>query len=143
MRSSSTTSEPNFGVSIGPVDVAGTPDAALYRHALEDAALAERLGYAGVWTLEHHFSDYYPTPDPLLFLANVAGRHPRLELGTMVIVAPWHHPLRLAEGIAMLSLLSEADLHLGLGRGWPRRNTRRSNSSSTICAISSARSSRS
>jgi alkanesulfonate monooxygenase SsuD/methylene tetrahydromethanopterin reductase-like flavin-dependent oxidoreductase (luciferase family) len=107
----------SFGVCIGPVDAPGTDDAALYAHALEDAALAERLGYAGVWALEHHFSDYYPTPDPLLFLSHVAGRHPGLELGTMVIVAPWYHPLRLAESIAMMSLLSRADLHLGLGRG--------------------------
>lgn len=114
MRSSSA---PDFSVSIGPVDAPGTSDSDLYRLALEDAALAERLGYAGVWALEHHFSDYYPTPDPMLFLAHVAGRHPGLELGTMVIVAPWHHPLRLAEQIAMLSLLSKADLHLGLGRG--------------------------
>lgn len=107
----------SFGISIGPVDAPGTSDAALYAHALEDAALAEALGYAGVWALEHHFSDYYPTPDPLLFLAHVAGRHPGLDLGTMVIVAPWYHPLRLAENISMLSLLSRADLHLGLGRG--------------------------
>ncbi|MCW5773226.1 MAG: LLM class flavin-dependent oxidoreductase [Rhodospirillaceae bacterium] len=107
----------SFGICIGPVDAPGTSDAALYTHALDDAALAESLGYAGVWALEHHFSDYYPTPDPLMFLAHVAGRHPTLELGTMVIVAPWYHPLRLAENIAMLSLLSRADLHLGLGRG--------------------------
>lgn len=112
-----TTGELSFGTCIGAVDAPGTDDAALYRHALADAALAERLGFDTVWALEHHFSDYYPTPDPLLFLAHVAARHPRLQLGTMVLVAPWYNPLRLAEGIAMLSLLSETDLHLGLGRG--------------------------
>lgn len=113
----SASGETTFGICIGPVDAPGATDAELYRHALRDAALAEGLGYSGVWALEHHFSDYYPTPDPLLFLATIAGRHPRLELGTMVIVAPWYHPLRLAEGVAMLSLLSEAELHIGLGRG--------------------------
>ena len=117
MRAQTPSSAPDFSISIGPVDAQGTSDSDLYRLALEDAALAERLGYAGVWALEHHFSDYYPTPDPMLFLAHVAGRFPTLELGTMVIVAPWHHPLRLAEQIAMLSVLSKADLHLGLGRG--------------------------
>ena len=106
-----------FGVCIGPVDSAGRSDQELYRSFLADAAFALQLGFHGVWALEHHFSDYYPTPSPLLALANIAGRFPRAELGTMVIVAPWHQPLRLAEEIAMLSLLSEGELHLGLGRG--------------------------
>jgi alkanesulfonate monooxygenase SsuD/methylene tetrahydromethanopterin reductase-like flavin-dependent oxidoreductase (luciferase family) len=106
-----------FGVCIGPVDSAGRTDQELYRSFVADAAFALQLGFDGVWALEHHFSDYYPTPSPLLALSNIAGRFPRAELGTMVIVAPWHQPLRLAEEIAMLSLLSEGELHLGLGRG--------------------------
>ena len=107
----------SFGICVGPVDAPGTNDAALYRFAFEDVALAERLGYSTVWALEHHCSDYYPTPSPLMFLAKVAGLYPRMELGTMVVIAPWYHPLRLAGDIAMLSHLSQADLHLGLGRG--------------------------
>jgi alkanesulfonate monooxygenase SsuD/methylene tetrahydromethanopterin reductase-like flavin-dependent oxidoreductase (luciferase family) len=106
-----------FGVCIGPVDCAGRSDQELYRSFVADAAFALQLGFQGVWALEHHFSDYYPTPSPLLALSHIAGRFPRAELGTMVIVAPWHQPLRLAEEIAMLSLLSEGELHLGLGRG--------------------------
>jgi alkanesulfonate monooxygenase SsuD/methylene tetrahydromethanopterin reductase-like flavin-dependent oxidoreductase (luciferase family) len=106
-----------FGVCIGPVDSAGRSDQELYRSFVADAAFALQLGFQGVWALEHHFSNYYPTPSPLLALSNIAGRFPRAELGTMVIVAPWHQPLRLAEEIAMLSLLSEGELHLGLGRG--------------------------
>jgi len=107
----------SFGICAGPVDVPGTDDANLYRLAFEDVALAERLGYTTVWALEHHCSDYYPTPSPMMFLAKVAGLYPRMELGTMVLIAPWYHPLRLAGDIAMLSHLSGADLHLGLGRG--------------------------
>jgi alkanesulfonate monooxygenase SsuD/methylene tetrahydromethanopterin reductase-like flavin-dependent oxidoreductase (luciferase family) len=106
-----------FGACIGPVDSAGRSDQRLYRSFVADAAFALQLGFHGVWALEHHFSDYYPTPSPLLALSNIAGRFPRAELGTMVLVAPWYQPLRLAEEIAMLSLLSEGDLHLGLGRG--------------------------
>ena len=89
----------------------------LYRSFVADAAYALGLGFRGVWALEHHFSDYYPTPSPLLALSHIAGKFPHAELGTMVIVAPWHQPLRLAEEIAMLSLLTEGELHLGLGRG--------------------------
>lgn len=107
----------SFGICAGPVDAPGTDDAALYRFAFEDVALADRLGYSAVWALEHHCSDYYPTPSPLMFLAKVAGLYPRMELGSMVVIAPWYHPLRLAGDIAMLSHLSQADLHLGLGRG--------------------------
>jgi alkanesulfonate monooxygenase SsuD/methylene tetrahydromethanopterin reductase-like flavin-dependent oxidoreductase (luciferase family) len=106
-----------FSVCIGAADAPGTDDATLYRRVIEDALLADQLGYAGVWALEHHFSNYYPTPNPLLFLGHIAARWPRLELGTMVLVAPWHQPLRLAEDMAMLSLLTEGELHLGLGRG--------------------------
>jgi alkanesulfonate monooxygenase SsuD/methylene tetrahydromethanopterin reductase-like flavin-dependent oxidoreductase (luciferase family) len=106
-----------FGVCIGPVDCADRTDRELYRSFVSDAAFALQLGFQGVWALEHHFSDYYPTPSPLLALSHIAGRFPRAELGTMVIVAPWYQPLRLAEEIAMLSLLSEGELHLGLGRG--------------------------
>jgi alkanesulfonate monooxygenase SsuD/methylene tetrahydromethanopterin reductase-like flavin-dependent oxidoreductase (luciferase family) len=107
----------SFSMCIGAADAPGTDDATLYRRVIEDAELADRLGYEGVWALEHHFSNYYPTPNPLLFLGHIAARWPRLELGTMVLVAPWHQPLRLAEDIAMLSLLTEGALHLGLGRG--------------------------
>jgi alkanesulfonate monooxygenase SsuD/methylene tetrahydromethanopterin reductase-like flavin-dependent oxidoreductase (luciferase family) len=107
----------SFGICIGAVDVAGTSDEALYQCVNDDIDFAARLGYDGVWTLEHHFSNYYPTPSPLIVLANAAGRCPDLELGAMVVVAPWHQPMRLAEEIAMLSLMTRASIHLGLGRG--------------------------
>ena len=107
----------NFGVCIGAVDVPGTSDEALYRLMMEDVDAVARLGYAGIWALEHHFSSYYPTPSPLMILAHAAGRYPHLELGSMVLVAPWYQPLRLAEEIAMLSLMTRSGVHLGLGRG--------------------------
>lgn len=107
----------SFGACIGAVDFPGADDEAMYRGVTEDVDVISRLGYAGVWALEHHFSNYYPTPSPLMILANVAGRHPHLELGSMVLVAPWYQPVRLAEDIAMLSLMTQGGVHLGLGRG--------------------------
>jgi alkanesulfonate monooxygenase SsuD/methylene tetrahydromethanopterin reductase-like flavin-dependent oxidoreductase (luciferase family) len=67
--------------------------------------------------LEHHFSDWYPTPDPLMVLGHLAPQFPTLELGTDVIVTPWHDPLRLAEQIGLLTVMTKKDIHLGLGRG--------------------------
>jgi alkanesulfonate monooxygenase SsuD/methylene tetrahydromethanopterin reductase-like flavin-dependent oxidoreductase (luciferase family) len=107
----------SFGFMIAAVDKAGTSDADLYRGMIEDAQFGHALGYETVWTVEHHFSDYFPTPSPLLLFSHIAALCPGLGLGTMVLVTPWHNPVRLAGEIAMLSLMSKGPLHLGLGRG--------------------------
>src|SRR5215469_15087936 len=106
-----------FGWMMGAVGADGEPDAALYRQMIADAELGAALGYDAAWVVEHHFSDYYPTPSPLLLLSHIAARCPGFGLGTAVLVTPWHQPLRLAEEIAMLSVLTDAPLHIGLGRG--------------------------
>ncbi|MDA0705008.1 MAG: LLM class flavin-dependent oxidoreductase [Proteobacteria bacterium] len=107
----------HFGHTVAPVDRVGADDAALYRECLIDCEFGQALGYDGAWFLEHHFTDYFPTPSPMLFMAYAAARVPGLSLGTAVLVTPWYHPLRFAEEVAMLSLLSERPLHLGIGRG--------------------------
>ena len=56
--------------------------------------------------VEHHFSDYYPTPNPLMFLSHIAAACPGLGLGTAVMVLPWYDPVRFAEDVAMLATLS-------------------------------------
>jgi alkanesulfonate monooxygenase SsuD/methylene tetrahydromethanopterin reductase-like flavin-dependent oxidoreductase (luciferase family) len=70
-----------------------------------------------VWTVEHHFTDYTMCPDPLQFLAYMAARTERIKLGSMVVVLPWHDPMRVAEQISVLDHLSNGRLVLGLGRG--------------------------
>ncbi len=106
-----------FGVVASAADAPGTPDAAIYRALLEDIEYHVELGFGTMWLLEHHFSDYFPTPSPLLLASHIAGRFPEVALGTCVVVLPWYEPLRLAGEISMLSLLTEQPLHLGLGRG--------------------------
>ena len=106
-----------FGFQAAAAGEGGKSDAALYRELMEDCALGHKLGYDAAWLLEHHFSDYYPTPSPLLMMAHIAARFPDLSLGTSVLVLPWYHPLRLAEEIAMLNSLTRGTLHLGIGRG--------------------------
>ena len=80
---------------------------------------AEDLGFDSIWTVEHHFTDYTMCPDPVQLLTWVAART-NLQLGTGVIVLPWHDPLRIAERITMLDNLSGGRLILGIGRGLAR-----------------------
>src|SRR5437762_11208073 len=110
----------SFGFQAAAAGDGGQSDHELYRDLMEDCALGHRLGYDAAWLLEHHFSDYYPTPSPLLFMAHIAAAFPELSLGTSVLVLPWYHPLRLAEEIAMLNSMTRGTLHLGIGRGTAR-----------------------
>ena len=107
----------HFGFTAAPVDAEGASDDALYGEVVADCELGRGLGYESAWLLEHHFTDYFPTPSPMLHMAYLAARFPDLSLGTCVLVTPWYHPIRFAEEVAMLSVLSERPLHLGLGRG--------------------------
>lgn len=106
-----------LGFIAAPVEAPGSSDEELYRAMLADIDYHRELGFEVAWMIEHHFSDYYPTPDPLMYLAHLAARDPELELGTAVLVTPWHEPLRLAEQISMLSQMTDKPLHLGMGRG--------------------------
>jgi alkanesulfonate monooxygenase SsuD/methylene tetrahydromethanopterin reductase-like flavin-dependent oxidoreductase (luciferase family) len=109
-----------FGFASTPVGPRGQSDEQLYREALTDAKLGQQLGFDSAWALEHHFTPYFPQPDLIVYLSAIAAQCPGLGLGTCVIVLPWHQPLRLAEQIAMLSLISEGTLYLGIGRGTAR-----------------------
>jgi alkanesulfonate monooxygenase SsuD/methylene tetrahydromethanopterin reductase-like flavin-dependent oxidoreductase (luciferase family) len=93
------------------------PDHDVYRDELRLADLAEPLGFQSIWGVEHHFTDYTMCPDVLQFLSYMAGRTERIQLGSMVVVLPWHDPMRVAEEVAMLDALSGGRLILGLGRG--------------------------
>jgi alkanesulfonate monooxygenase SsuD/methylene tetrahydromethanopterin reductase-like flavin-dependent oxidoreductase (luciferase family) len=108
---------PRFAVQIGAVDRLGATDAEMYREAIADAKYAQQLGYESVWMVEHHFSDYYPTPNPLMFLSHLAAACPGMGLGTAVMVLPWYDPVRFAEDVAMLANLATGPLHIGMGRG--------------------------
>jgi alkanesulfonate monooxygenase SsuD/methylene tetrahydromethanopterin reductase-like flavin-dependent oxidoreductase (luciferase family) len=89
----------------------------VYRDDLRLADLAEPLGFDSVWGVEHHFTDYTMCPDVLQFLTYMAGRTTRVALGSMVVVLPWHDPMRVAEEVSMLDNISGGRLILGLGRG--------------------------
>jgi alkanesulfonate monooxygenase SsuD/methylene tetrahydromethanopterin reductase-like flavin-dependent oxidoreductase (luciferase family) len=88
-----------------------------YRAELRLVDLAEPLGFESIWEPEHHFTDYEMTPDVLQFLTWCAGRTKHVRLGSMVVVLPWHDPLRVAEQIVLLDHLSDGRAILGIGRG--------------------------
>ncbi len=92
-------------------------DREVYASELRLADLAEPLGYESIWGVEHHFTDYTMCPDVLQFLTYMAGRTQRAQLGSMVVVLPWHDPMRVAEEVSMLDNISGGRLILGLGRG--------------------------
>jgi len=92
-------------------------DLEVYQADLKLADRAEPLGFESVWSVEHHFTDYTMCPDVYQFLTYMAGRTKTARLGSMVIVLPWHDPVRAAEQIAMLDNISNGRVILGLGRG--------------------------
>ena len=89
-----------------------------YRELIDESVEADRLGFDTVWLAEVHFAPRFSTmPTPLLLLAAIAERTTRLRLGTAVNLMPLHHPLRLAEEIATLDVLSGGRVEFGGGRG--------------------------
>src|SRR5687768_1946508 len=77
-------------------------DHQIYLNELALADMAEPLGFESIWSVEHHFTDYTMCPDVVQFLSYMAGRTRNVKLGSMVVVLPWHDPMRTAEQISML-----------------------------------------
>ncbi len=100
--------------------IPGMTDRAVYRHEAGLADRAEGMGFDSIWTAEHHFDNYTMCPNVAQFLTWMAARTERVKLGSMVMVLPWHDPVRLAEEVAVLDHLSNGRVILGVGRGLGR-----------------------
>ena len=95
----------------------GRPDVAVMHEHFQLGDLVEPLGFDSIWALEHHFTGYAMSPAPTQLLAYYAGRTKRIQLGTAVIVLPWHDPVRVAEQIALLDIMCGGRCLFGFGRG--------------------------
>jgi alkanesulfonate monooxygenase SsuD/methylene tetrahydromethanopterin reductase-like flavin-dependent oxidoreductase (luciferase family) len=96
-------------------------DKQFMRQELGHCEMAETWGFDSVWATEHHFDNYSISPDVCQLLSYLAGKTKHIKLGSMVIVVPWHDPMRLAEQISLLDHVSGGRYILGVGRGLARR----------------------
>ena len=95
----------------------GGSDADFIREEIDNLVMAEELGFDSVWITEHHFTDYSMSNDPLQLLTYIAGKTRHVKLGTQCIIVPWHNPVRTAEAIVNLDILSNGRAILGFGGG--------------------------
>jgi alkanesulfonate monooxygenase SsuD/methylene tetrahydromethanopterin reductase-like flavin-dependent oxidoreductase (luciferase family) len=96
----------------------------VYQRALQRIEIMDRTGYDAVWLTEHHFSDYSVCPSIPVMGAYAAARTKNLRIGAGVTLAAFYHPLRLAEEIALLDILSGGRVNWGAGRGFDPREFR-------------------
>lgn len=107
-----------FGLMYLFSDFGAIPQERVFKDVLEEIQYAEELGFDSVWLPEHHFSVYGMLGDTLTLAAAVAQRTRRIKIGTAVVLLPMNHPLRVAEQAALVDVLSDGRLLLGVGRGY-------------------------
>ena len=84
---------------------------------LREAWLSDKLGCDAIWLAEHHFDGICAYADPIAFAGALAATTHRSKLGFAVLQMALHHPIRVAEQIAVLDNLTKGRLIVGLGRG--------------------------
>ena len=99
-----------------------TNSAGMIDNLRQQTVLAEELGFEAMWLGEHHFGPYGvgDLPNPILLGADLAARTSKIRIGQMANIAPWWHPIRLAEDLAILDNMTRGRIEVGFGRGiWP------------------------
>src|SRR4051794_34029888 len=96
------------------------PVATVYERAVQRIRVMDETGYDAVWLAEHHFTGYSVCPSVHLMALHVASQTKNLRIGTAVSLASFYHPLRLAEEVALLDVLTGGRINWGAGRGFER-----------------------
>jgi alkanesulfonate monooxygenase SsuD/methylene tetrahydromethanopterin reductase-like flavin-dependent oxidoreductase (luciferase family) len=94
------------------------PLTTVYERAFSRIDIMDRTGYDCVWLAEHHFSTYSVCPSINVMAAHVAARTKNIRVGMAVSLAAFYHPLRLAEEVALVDVLSGGRVNWGAGRGF-------------------------
>ncbi len=94
-----------------------TPHRELFDDLEELVLMAEAAGFESAWIGEHHGMEFTIAPNPFVQLAYLAAKTTRIRLGTGNVIAPFWHPIRLAGEAAMMDIVSNGRLDLGIARG--------------------------
>lgn len=108
-----------------PVPRPWEPDSELvaYQNTLEQAVAGDRYGWHAFWTVEHHFlQEYSHCSNPEVLYGAIAARTERIRLGygVRLMPQPYNHPVRTAESVAVLDLISDGRVDVGTGRSATR-----------------------
>lgn len=95
----------------------------VYAEALDFIAWSEEAGFDGAWVPEHHLASDGYLPSPITALAAIAARTTRLRIGAAVALAPFHHPVRFAEDCAIVDIIADGRLEVGVALGYRRLET--------------------
>ncbi len=95
----------------------GQRHADIIARELDQMVWSEQLGFDEVWLTEHHFIDYGLSVDPATLACAVASRTSRIRIGLAAAILPFHDPIRLAEQMALVDIISKGRLDVGVGRG--------------------------
>lgn len=97
----------------------GDNDRQAYDRQLHLVSDAEELGFDEVWLAEHHFGRFSPCPSILLLAGHLAALTTRMRIGTAAVLLPYQDPIRTAEDVATVDLLSGGRFNFGVARGGP------------------------
>ena len=90
----------------------------VYGEMLAQAEACDAAGFDSIWLTEHHFTDDGYLPAMMPAAAAIAARTKRVTIGTFVLLAPFQHPLKLAEDVAVVDVISGGRIRLGIGQGY-------------------------
>jgi alkanesulfonate monooxygenase SsuD/methylene tetrahydromethanopterin reductase-like flavin-dependent oxidoreductase (luciferase family) len=106
-----------FSDFLFPDSGAPEDDFTVINDALLEAELCDELGFDTIWLAEHHFDGGCAYVDPMTFATAIAARTSRINIGFAVAQMALHHPIRLAEQVALIDNISQGRIIVGLGRG--------------------------